>query len=196
MTRKIVRAGSEASRRAVLGGGAAVLVSLGGLPGTAQAASASELRASAGAALRKLYAKSGRARELGRRARGILVFPKILKAGFVFGGQGGEGVLFEGGRTSGYYSIGAASFGFQAGAQVYGYALFFITQSALEYLKKSEGFAIGAGPSVVVVKAGAAKDFDTTNLTQDVYAISFNQEGLMGSLSLEGSKITKIHPKG
>jgi lipid-binding SYLF domain-containing protein len=186
--------GQGASRRAVLAGGA-VLLSLP-LAGTAEAATASELRVSGQAALRKLYAKSSRARELGRRARGVLVFPRILKAGFVFGGQGGEGVLFEGGRTSGYYSIGAASFGFQAGAQVYGYALFFITESALDYLKKSEGFAIGTGPTVVVLKAGAAKEADTTTLTQDVYAISFNQEGLMGSLSLEGSKITKIHPKG
>jgi lipid-binding SYLF domain-containing protein len=175
--------------------GGAVLVSLGPLATGARAATASELRASASAALRKLYANNARARELSKRARGVLVFPRILKAGFVFGGQGGEGVLFIGGKAAGYYSIGAASFGFQAGAQVYGYALFFITASALDYLKKSEGFAIGAGPSVVVVKAGAAKDFDTTNLTQDVYAISFNQEGLMGSLSLEGSKITRIHPK-
>jgi lipid-binding SYLF domain-containing protein len=176
--------------------GGAVLVSLGPLATGARAATASELRASASAALRKLYAKSGRARELSRKARGVLVFPRILKAGFVFGGQGGEGVLFEGGRVAGYYSIGAASFGFQAGAQVYGYALFFITQSALDYLKKSEGFAIGTGPTVVVLKAGAAKEADTTTITQDVYAISFNQEGLMGSLSLEGSKITRIHPKG
>jgi lipid-binding SYLF domain-containing protein len=187
---------TDNTRRLVLGGGAIALAGLALTGGEAEAATASELRASGQAALRKLYANNNHARELGRKARAVLVFPKILKAGFVFGGQGGEGVLLEGGRAAGYYSIGAASFGFQAGAQVYGYALFFITESALTYLKKSEGFAIGAGPSVVVVKAGAAKDFDTTNLTQDVYAISFNQEGLMGSLSLEGSKITKIHPKG
>lgn len=195
MTSRTGLKGSDASRRAVVGGGA-VLLALGPLASTAEAATASELRASAQAALRKLYAKSARARELSKKARGVLVFPKILKAGFVFGGQGGEGVLFEGGRTSGYYSIGAASFGFQAGAQVYGYALFFITASALDYLKKSEGFAIGTGPTVVVLKAGAAKQADTTTLTQDVYAISFDQAGLMGSLSLEGSKITRIHPKG
>jgi lipid-binding SYLF domain-containing protein len=179
----------------VLVGTAGVAICLTALGEEADAATASGLRASSEAALRKLYAKSPRARELGRKARGILVFPQILKAGFVFGGQGGEGVLFQGGKATGYYSIGAASFGFQAGAQTYGYALFFITESALDYLKKSEGFAIGTGPTVVVLKAGAAKEADTTTLTQDVYAMSFNQAGLMGSLSLEGSKITRIHPK-
>lgn len=194
MSRIIRLAGSGSSRRAVLGGTAALLGAAAFAP-EADAASASELASSGRRSLARLEARSPRARELGEKARAVLIFPKIAKAGFIVGGQGGEGVLLTHGKVDGYYSIGAASFGFQAGVQVYGYALFFITESALSYLHKSEGWAIGTGPSVVVIKEGAAKQADTTTLTQDVYAVSFNQEGLMGSLSLEGSKITRIHPK-
>ena len=172
-----------------LAGGSIVAVS------AAEAASASELDRAATKALRELYADSPKAKQLAAKSRAILVFPKVAKAGFVFGAQGGEGVMRVHGKTTGYYSTAAASFGLQAGVQVFGYALFFITQSALDYLKKSEGWAIGAGPSVVIVDAGAAKTLDTTNLTQDVYAMPFGQKGLMAGITLEGSKITRIHPK-
>ena len=196
MTRMIKRPQTEASRRTMLGGAAVAMLGLVPFDPAAEAATASGLNASAAATLRRLYAHSPRARELGRRARGVLVFPRIYKAGFVFGAQGGEGVLYVGGRVDGYYSTGAASFGFQAGAQEFGYVLFFITRSALDYLRQSDGWSIGTGPSIVVLKEGAAMDADTTTLTQDVYAMAFNQKGLMATLSLEGSKITRIHPKG
>jgi len=178
------------SRRAAVGGIAVGLIGFD----VAQAATARELDASASASLKKLYAQSRRARELSGRAKGVLIFPHITKAGFVVGGQGGDGVLRVGGRTSGYYRIAAASFGFQAGAQTFGYALFLVTQSALDYLRSSKGWSIGAGPTVAIIDQGAAKQPDTTTLTQDVYAFPFNQKGLMAGLNLEGSKITQIHP--
>jgi lipid-binding SYLF domain-containing protein len=180
----------------VIIGALGVGVGLAAFTGAAEAASGAELDASASAALKRLYASSPRARELSRKARAILVFPRITKAGFVVGGEGGDGVLREGGRTRGYYRIVAASFGFQAGVQTFGYVLFLITKSAVDYLHASQGWTIGAGPSVVVVDQGFAKSADTTTLTQDVYAMAFSQKGLMGGLSLEGSKITQIHPKG
>ena len=182
------------TRRVVIGGAAGVSLSLAGLVEVAQAATAAELDASASAALRKLYAGSSRARELSHRARAVLIFPRITKAGFVVGGQGGDGVLRIGGKTVGYYRIAAASFGFQAGAQTFGYALFLVTRSSLDYLRSSKGWAIGTGPSVVIIDQGAAKQADTTTLTQDVYAMPFNQKGLMAGISLEGSKISQIHP--
>ena len=160
----------------------------------ADAASAAELDAQASTALAQLYASSPRARELGARARAILIFPKITKAGLMIGGQNGEGVLRVGRSTVGYYRITAASFGLQAGAQKFGYALFFITQSSLDYLKKADGWAIGSGPSVVIVDEGFARTMNTTTLTQDVYAMAFQQRGLMAGLGLEGSKITRITP--
>jgi lipid-binding SYLF domain-containing protein len=85
----------------------------GPLAQTAYAATAAELNADGTAALNRLYAHSSKATKLGRSAHAILVFPKIVKAGFVVGGQGGEGVLLVRGKPAGYYKIGAVSFGLQ-----------------------------------------------------------------------------------
>jgi lipid-binding SYLF domain-containing protein len=120
------------------------------------------------------------------------VFPSILKAGFMFGGQIGDGVLFRGRRTAGYYNSVAASYGFQAGLQKFGYALFFMNDGALAYLDKSAGFEIGVGPSVVIVDEGVGKSLTSTTITQDVYAFIFDQKGLMAGLGIQGSKITRI----
>ena len=162
------------------------------LPGRASAATAAQLNADGKAALNRLYAHSDRARRYARDARAILVFPKIIKAGFMIGGQGGEGVLFMGGKPAGYYKIGAASFGLQAGGQSFSYALFLMNDKALTYLRKSDGWAIGSGPGEVVVDKGAAMSTTSTTLAKDVYAFPFGQKGLMAGLGLEGSKITRI----
>jgi len=166
--------------------------SVGMLSESASAATAAELNADGKAALNRLYAQSARAKRYARDAHGILVFPKIVKAGFMIGGQGGEGVLFMGGKPAGYYKIAAASFGFQAGGQSFSYALFLMNDAALRYLRKSDGWAIGSGPSVVVVDKGVAKSTTSTTIAKDVYAFPFGQKGLMGGLGLEGSKITPI----
>jgi lipid-binding SYLF domain-containing protein len=158
----------------------------------ALAASAAEINKDASAALAKLYEKVPQARTLGAEAKGILVFPNIVKAGFLFGGQYGEGVLFKRGKHAGYYNTIAASYGLQAGVQSFGYALFFMTDSALAYLDKSEGFEIGVGPSIVVVDEGKAKTLTTTTGRSDVYAFIFSQKGLMAGLGLQGSKISRI----
>jgi lipid-binding SYLF domain-containing protein len=158
----------------------------------ARAASAAEINREAKAALRDLYAKSQAARTLSEKAVGILVFPSITKAGFIVGGQYGEGVLLKNGRTVGYYSTVAASYGLQAGAQTFGYALFFMDDSAMNYLDKSDGWEIGTGPSIVIADVGTASSFTTTTAKSEIYAVFFNQKGLMAGLGLQGSKITKI----
>ena len=103
------------------------------------------------AALNRLYAKSSTAKALGERAIAILVFPDIKKAGFVIGGQYGEGTLFKGGKPAAYYSTKGLSYGLQAGVQKFGYAMFFMNDEALRQLDKADGFEVGVGPSVVVV---------------------------------------------
>ena len=118
----------------------------------------------------------------------------MVKAGFLVGGQFGKGALLKGGKTVGYYSTAAASYGLQAGAQSFGYALFFMSDSALKYLDTSEGWEIGVGPSVVIVDEGIAKSLTTTTAKDEIYAFFFDQEGLMLGLGLQGSKITKISP--
>jgi lipid-binding SYLF domain-containing protein len=144
------------------------------------------------AALAKLYQIQPRAKELGAQAKGILVFPSVGKAGFLVGVHYGEGVLFQGDQIIGYYNVAGASYGLQVGAQVFAYAMFFMTDSALEYLSKSEGFEVGVGPNVVIVDAGKAKTLTTTTARDDVYAFVFGQKGLMAGLGLQGSKISKV----
>ena len=145
-------------------------------------------------ALEQLYAASPAAREIAKVAKGVLVFPSIIKAGLVVGGQYGEGALRVNGKTVGYYNTVAASYGLQIGAQSFGFAMFFMNDKALEYLDKSSGWEVGVGPSIVVVDKGAAKSFTTTTAKDDIYAFCFGQKGLMAGLGLQGSKITRIHP--
>src|SRR6516164_6370509 len=121
------------------------------------APSASEIDQKVTSALNSLYANNPKAKELGAKAKGILVFPDIKKGAFLIGAQFGFGALRKNGRTVGYYRTAAASYGFQAGVKQFGYALFFMTNSALDYLNQSGGWAIGTGPSVVVVDEGFAR---------------------------------------
>ena len=143
----------------------------------------------------KLYASSPAAKNLSKVAKGILVFPSVKKGGFIVGGQYGEGALRIGGKTTGYYKTTAASFGLQAGGQKFGYAMFFMTPAALEYLKKSDGWEIGTGPSIVVVDEGAARSLTNATARDDIYVFFFSQKGLMAGLGIQGSKISQIQPK-
>jgi len=161
-------------------------------PNPARAASAAEINRDVKSALQTLYAKSSSAKTLGEKAKGILVFPGIVKGGFMVGGQFGEGALVRGGKTAAYYNTISASYGLQIGIQKYGYALFFMSESAMNWIDKSDGWELGTGPSIVVVDEGAAKSMSTTTLQSDVYAFFFDQKGLMGGLGLQGTKITKI----
>ncbi len=161
-------------------------------PYPAVAASAKELNRDASAALSRLYASQPAAKQLGARATGILVFPHMTKAGFMFGGQIGDGVLRKGGKTVGYYNSVAASYGLQAGYQTFGYALFFMNQAALNQLDATGGFEVGVGPSIVVVDEGVARSITSNTITSDVYAFIFSQKGLMAGLGIQGSKITRI----
>jgi len=157
------------------------------------AASGAELDREVDSALTTLFAKSESAKVLAEKAKAILVFPAITKAGFIVGGQYGQGALRENGKTVGYYSSVAASYGLQAGIQKFGYALFLMTDSARQYLDRSDGWEIGVGPSIVVVDVGAAGSLTTTTAKSDVYAFFFSQKGLMAGIGLQGTKITRIN---
>jgi lipid-binding SYLF domain-containing protein len=158
----------------------------------ARAGSNAELERDGKRALQTLYASNDAAKLLGKKAKAVLVFPHIVKAGFLIGGQIGDGVLLKNGRAAGFYNSVAASYGLQAGGQVFGYALFFMNDGALSYLSRSDGWEVGVGPSVVVVDQGMGKSMTSTTLTQDVYAFIFSQKGLMAGMGIQGSKITRI----
>jgi len=160
----------------------------------ALAASAASISRDAWQALERLYAEQPSARTLASRAKAILMFPKITKAGLMVGGQYGEGALLQGGRTVDYYSIAAGSFGLQIGAQTFSCAMFFMNDTALKYLHDSDGWSVGSGPSVVMLDKGAAASMTSTTLTKDVYAVPFSQSGLMAEIGIEGSKISHLKP--
>jgi lipid-binding SYLF domain-containing protein len=160
----------------------------------ALAASASEIDHNATVALRTLYANTPGAKDLAMQAKGILVFPNIVKGGFIIAGQYGDGALRKAGKTVAYYRSIAASYGLQAGVQSFGYVLLFMDDESLAYLEHSNGWEIGTGPSVVVLDKGFGKSLSSTTLRKGVYAFIFSQKGLMAGLGLQGSKITQITP--
>ena len=160
--------------------------------GIAHAESAAGIDADADAALIKLFEAQPVAKMLSEKAAAVLIFPNIVKAGFIAGGQYGQGALRKKGKTVGYYSSAAGSFGLQAGAQSFGYVLFLMTDSSVKYLNRSKGWEIGVGPSIVIVDEGIAKNLSTTTLRSDVYAFIFSQQGLMAGAGLQGAKITRI----
>jgi len=158
----------------------------------AGAATAADLNKDALQALQILYKSNPVAQSISEKAKEILVFPNIVKAGLVFGGAYGEGVLLKDSKPVDYYNSVTASFGWQAGAQSYGYVVFLMNDKAVKYLAKSKGWEVGVGPTVVVVNEGIAKNLSSTTMKDDAYAFIFDQQGLMASLSIEGTKISRI----
>lgn len=160
--------------------------------GAASAATADDLNRDSDMALQNLYRAHPFAQELSKHARAILIFPNIVKAGLVFGGAYGEGELSRGSQIDGYYNSVTASWGFQAGAQSYGYVVFLMSDKAVRYIHETHGWEIGVGPTVVVVDEGVARNLSTSTLKDDAYAFIFDQQGLMAGVSLEGTKISRI----
>jgi lipid-binding SYLF domain-containing protein len=158
----------------------------------ATAASAEDLNRQSDEALQQLYKTSPLAADLAGKARAVLVFPNIVKAGFVFGAAYGEGELKRGSKIDGYFNSFTGSWGLQAGAQSYGYAVFLMSKKAEGYIHHSGGWEIGVGPTVVVVDEGVAKNLSTSTLKDDAYAFIFDQQGLMIGISIEGTKITEV----
>ena len=171
-----------------------VLPLLAAAPAARAAASKREIDDAVAPALARLR-EGDLTRVLAENAKAILVFPRIVRGGFVFGGQYGTGAMVQGGETTGYFSIAGASFGLQIGAQSYGLAMFIMTDGALDYFRTSDGWEFGAGPTVVALDTGMAGSLTSTTLTQDVYAMTFSQTGLMAALTLDGTKITRITPE-
>jgi lipid-binding SYLF domain-containing protein len=156
------------------------------------AATTQNIDAMSVAALDSLVQNNAAARAIAGKSRAVLIFPSIVKAGLVFGGAYGEGELRRGSNVVGYYNSFTGSWGLQAGAQSYGYAVFLMNEEAENYVTTSDGWEIGVGPTVVVVDQGVAENISSSTLQDDAYAFIFDQNGLMAGVSIEGTKITKV----
>ena len=171
---------------------ASASLSVVALPRVANAASIADLNQDSDQAIKMLINHNPAAAEVAKKARAILVFPSIIKAGLIFGGAYGEGELKQGSTVDGYYNSFTGSWGLQAGAQSYGYVVFLMNDKALSYIHESHGWEIGVGPTVVVVNEGVAENLSSTTLQDDAYAFIFDQKGLMAGISIEGTKISRI----
>lgn len=159
---------------------------------TAAAATGHEIRSRAEATLTNLYNQNSVARDLGRKAKGILVFPEINKGGIGIGGSYGEGVLFVGGKPDGYYSVGSGSLGLTLGAQSFSQVIMFMTQEALNSFRASKGWEAGVDGSVVAIDEGKATSYDFSKAQDPVVGFVFGQQGLMFDASFKGAKYTRI----
>ncbi len=158
----------------------------------AWAASAKEIDVRVDVALERFYEEVTDGKKLIREAKGVLVFPKVFKAGFGLGGEYGEGALRVRGKTVDYYSTAAASFGFQIGVQKKSIILLFTQEKALKHFRESSGWKAGVDASVALATLGAGGAVDTAKLKEPILAFIFGQKGLMYNLTIEGAKFTKI----
>lgn len=171
-----------------------ILVALCGLllTSAALAASKAEIDANVQDALSKFYASSAPGKVLAREAAGMLVFPRVIKAGIGIGGEYGEGALIVGGDTVAYYNTASASIGFQLGAQVKSQIILFMTADALDTFRNSEGWEAGVDGSVAIVEFGAAEEISSNSIRDPIIGFIFSNKGLMYNLTFEGSKMTQI----
>ena len=191
-------------RRSFMQAGTAVLavagLTLAGSPLTvtntqaaeSNAAKRREIDAKVHGTLSRLYETVKGSRELVSKANGVLVFPSVIKAGFIAGGEYGEGALLVGGKPVGYYSTVSGSFGLQAGAQSKAIIFLFMTHEALNSFRNSKGWSVGGEGSVALLKVGANGEIDTTTATAPVEAIVLTNAGLMGDVSLSGTKVSRL----
>ncbi|ACC75479.1 YSC84-related protein [Paraburkholderia phymatum] len=157
------------------------------------AAKRQEIDAKVRGTLSKLYSTVKGSKELVAKANGVLVFPSVIKVGFVAGGEYGEGSLHVGGKTVAYYKTISGSFGLQAGAQSKAIVFLFMTHDALSNFRNSKGWSVGGEGSVALLKVGANGEIDTTTATAPVEAIVMTNAGLMGDISLAGTKVSRLN---
>lgn len=158
----------------------------------AKAASALEIDAKVNAALQQFFDEVPAGKELASKAAATLIFPSVIKAGAIIGGEYGEGALRIDGYTAEYYNTKAGSIGIQAGVQSKSIIILFMTKDALDGFRGSKGWEVGVDGSIAIVAIGVGGSLDTTTLQEPIIGFVFDQKGLMLSLTLEGTKISRI----
>jgi lipid-binding SYLF domain-containing protein len=168
---------------------------LGAFAPAAEAKTKKEINASTSAAMARFKKQVKGGTEYLKAAKGVLIMPNITKAGFIIGGQYGQGALEVGGKTVGYYSLAAGSLGWQIGAEQYDMVILFMTDQVLNQFRNSEGWEAGADAEVTLIQVGADVTVETLRSQHPVAGFVFDQKGLMAGVSIRGAKFTPIHPE-
>ncbi len=168
----------------------ALLLATASLPALAD--SRAEIDANVEVALQEFYEKLPAGKILAQDAAGMLVFPRVLKAGLGVGGEYGEGSLLIEGEPAAYYSTASASIGFQFGAQLKSQVVLFLTSEALDRFRDSDGWEAGVDGSIALIEFGAAEEISSNSIKEPVVGFIFSNRGLMYNLTFEGSKMTEI----
>ena len=158
----------------------------------ALSASKEEIDKDVKAAIDEFYQESQAGKALAEKASGMLVFPKVIKAGFGVGGEYGEGALLVKGKAVEYYSTASASIGFQLGAQQKGQVILFMNDDVLKQFRDSDGWEAGVDGSVAVAEIGAGGDLSTNTAQEPIIGCVFSNKGLMYNLTFEGTRFTRI----
>ena len=186
--RNFIATGASLAAVAVLGAGCTTTGGAAGDP----AAQRQAIDAGADSALSRLYREAAGSQQLVASAKGVLVFPTFVSAGFIVGGASGQGVLREGGKSVGYFRMTEGSVGLQAGAQSQAVFILFMTDEALRSFRASRGWTAGVDGSVALINVGAAGQVSTQTAQQPIVGFVLTNSGLMASLSLNGSRITPL----
>jgi lipid-binding SYLF domain-containing protein len=168
------------------------LVALSGFSPLSHAESGGEIHRGVGMTLERFYSRVRGGEQLASKARAVLVFPSIVKAGFGVGGEYGEGELRIRGANAGFYNSVSASIGFQLGVEQRSVLIFFMTDSALDQFRNTKGWKVGVDGSVAILTVGAGGSVDTNKISSPVVGFILDPKGLMYNLTLEGSKISRI----
>lgn len=184
-------------RQLMMAGTGLAVVTLAGCTTTSEvgadpAARRQALDASADSAISRLHAQHAGSKELLNSARGVLVFPSVVSAGFIVGGASGQGVLRRGGKTTGYFRMTEGSIGLLAGAQSQAIFILFMTDGALQRFESSSGWTAGVDGSVSMLNVGANAQITTQTAQQEIIGFVMTNAGLMGSVSVNGARITRL----
>jgi lipid-binding SYLF domain-containing protein len=188
--RNFMAGGASLAALAWLGTGCTTTSGADGDP----AAQRRAIDAAADSALSRLFREAGGSEELVKSARGVLVFPNFVSAGFIIGGASGQGVLRVDGKSASYHRMTEGSVGLLAGAQSQAVFIVFLTQDALDRFRSSNGWTVGADASVALLTVGADARVTTQTAQQPVVGFVLTNSGIMGNLSLSGSRITPLNP--
>ena len=161
----------------------------------AAAKSAKQINSEVNACLDRFYRQVPGSKELSAQAKGVLVMPKVVKAGLIVGGEYGEGALRIDKKSAGYYNLASGSIGFQIGAEEKDIVILFMTDEAIEKFKNTRGWEAGVDANVAMGTVGAGNRIDFTKIHDPIVAYVFDVKGAMADVSLKGAKLTKINPK-